>query len=189
LNIYYKLFYVLSVLFIIGCSNSKEKQKHDSFVIYKETSGPFNINEFIENPFRDQIKVPSILSDNIDFMETDKYKDFQKSEKTIHSANGDYQSYIYKGSIYEVAFSSVGAEGGKRKMLRTILATDKKGIELKAGIRIGSNIDEIKKVLPEGIGEYTDNVGHYFYVLGEETSIHFYDKNGLLVKVVIQLGD
>ena len=112
------------------------------------------------------------------------------SDKIISSGNGDYPAYVFVGPLYTLQYSSIGAGGDKRKMLRTILRIDKIGTKLKYGISIGMDIDDVKKLLPhEAIGQYKDSKSKYYFILGEELAIHFEEKNKKLFAVEIQVGD
>jgi hypothetical protein len=183
----------VSLLCLLACNirknneNPKEVSKKIDF--QENNNSSFDIEAFVENPFSDNVEVPKILSENIDFMNYGNYKTFTRSERIVKSSNGDYKSYVFEGPFYHVEFSSVGAGNGKTKMLRTILTIDKKDIELKNGFIIGQDILNVKKLLPTGVNEYTIRGSHYFSLSGNEETINFIEKSEKLRAVHIIIGD
>jgi hypothetical protein len=165
------------------------KEEPTKYVILLGEVDGFDINEFAENPFNDSTEVPGYLSNDLLFLEESNYSNFTRSEMTIKSSNGDYPAYIFIGPMYSLQYSSVGASGNTRKMLRTILRVDNKMADLKYGIKIGDSIEKtIIKLPKEALGEHNSPEIHYYYLIGEELSIHFEENNGLLVAIEIQVG-
>ena len=188
------ILFILIVLLNCSCNkdsklNYEVSEKHRSVNILTGQINGFDIEKFSENPFDEDIKVPSYLSKDLSFFDEGDYSLFIRSEKTIISPNGNYVAFVFVGPIYSVQFSSIGASGDTRKMLRTNIRIENNKAKLKYGISIGQKIKDVLNIFPKDyIGEYYENEKHYYYVIGEELKINFEEIKGKLSAIEIIVG-
>ena len=84
MKILVKIICICLTLTLISCGvgskkDTSENNRSDRYVILTGKVNGFDINSFAENPFDDNVEVPSYLSDDLTFLNSGQYSSFIRS--------------------------------------------------------------------------------------------------------------
>ena len=167
-------------------STIRDVKKHEAEVV---ESTLFSFDDFVIDPFIDNIYVPPIIADNYDIINNNGVISFDVTAETVKTNNGNYEYKKFTDIGYVAVYWEVGTIRTDEDVQRHNLIITTNKYRMKYGIVIGDDISTIKNIIRGYYyEEYSRPNKNAIIVSSEEFYVCFFIKDEKLERVEIQIG-